>query len=106
MVVIVGMAGRRCLRELGKSGMQTKEAFEILPGHSHSQTLSLRRCALEVCTADLEQVWEKLVCGQILGFSCTAANSHGALTVGVPRAVEVGMLKMIRHVFRDLQDVS
>jgi hypothetical protein len=86
--------------------MRTKEVFEILRARSRAQTLSLHHCASVVCTAGLEQVWERLVCGQILGFSCTAANSRGVLAVGVLRAFEVGMLKMIRRVSQDLQDVS
>jgi hypothetical protein len=106
MVVIEDMVGRQCLQELGKTDMRIEEVFEILPARSRCQTLFLRHYALVVYIAGSEQVWESVVCGQIPGFSCTDGRFHGVLAVGVPRAFEVVMLKMILPVSRGLRDVS
>jgi len=46
-----------------------------------------------------------VVCVQLLGSSCSAGRFL-ALGAGFLRASEVVMLKMIRRVSRDLQDVS
>ena len=102
MAAIEGMVGRRSPLELGTGGRRKEEVFLILRAQNRGKTSD--RSPLVACTG-FAISWEMVVCVQLLGSSCTAGHFL-ALGAGFLRAFEVGMLKMIRRVSRDLQGVS
>ena len=102
MVVIACTAGRRSLLERGIGGMRKEEVFLILRAQNRGKTSG--HFPLVVCTGSAE-VWEMVVCVQLLGSSCTVGCSP-ALGAGFLRAAEVEMPRMILPFSRDLQDVS
>jgi hypothetical protein len=104
MAVNLGTVGRRCLLELDSCGRQKEEVFEIRLFQSHARTSYHRRFASEVYI-DWAVIWARFAVVLTLGFSCTVGRCYSCLG-GALRGFVVEMLKMIRHVFRGLPDVS